>query len=109
MTNSDWPDEVTVDQILARMARGPEFEADMASFANPSVADTIDRMREGLTDTHDTAMRFGILVLGRWVFRAYARYLWLQNRKPRAIYRGGRWRQMRNEMKAQARFWALSQ
>ena len=66
-------------------------------------------IREALLGTFDIAKHLGVSISTKWVCKTYARHLWDTdpNRKPYTIYRGGRWRQMREEQRVQARYWAL--
>lgn len=49
----------------------------------------------------------GLSVNHRNAYRSYARHAWQQTRKPRSVYRGGRWRQMSELTRVKAAMWAL--
>lgn len=53
------------------------------------------------------AMKFGVTVVRPDAYRAYARHIWQQTRRPRSVYRGGRWRQMSELTRVKAAMWAL--
>lgn len=75
---------------------------------NPDMLHHLAAMRAALTDNMEAMKSFGVIVVTPQAFKDFSRHMWEQTRKPLAVYRGGRWRQMREPMRVAARLWAIA-
>lgn len=78
-----------------------KLSRDLETFNTPQ------RLRDTVYGVTKVVSEYGIRVGSRETLRGYARHIWQQTRKPRSVYRGGRWRQMDLLMRQKAIVWAF--
>lgn len=81
---------------------------DTISVEFDSLTDAMNELSSAVLSAAQNMRAFGITAAPHIAYRTYARDIWQQARKPRSVYRGGRWRQMDMLMQQQAIVWALN-
>lgn len=96
---------ITPSELIASFAHGDDVSRDLETFnKSRPIEFSIRLLKDALLSS---PAFYGLTVNTHDAYRAYAHHVWQQTRKPRSVYRGGRWRQMDLLTRQKAILWAL--
>ncbi len=96
---------ITPSELIASFAHGDDVSRDLETFNKfRPVEFSIRLLKDALLFS---PIFYGLSINTHDAYRAYARHVWQQTRKPRSVYRGGRWRQMDALTQQKAILWAM--